>query len=272
MVPNSPKHIKWKMSFGPPEALKTRPRSIAPPVKPVNNQLILYSLHPTCFYWFLPIATFSYWICKTKIMYYSEYCEHGDHECPKVAKIAILGSWSFMATIKLPFMMVMWYIRPLKKDQKCSTEQKSRGQNVDPIKSYGQNTDFCHFSLFLAPFYSVKTVKLWGLRGGYKWTFLDFFLLLMFLYYVPPWKNNWRRFEKQLLYFSTHPIIYVYLSMWHLAAPVHRFLKVHLVSARCAGAQTGLLYWDASYCFHRFFNMCENFSLFTIPQFIWKTW
>ena len=45
---------------------------------------------------------------------------------------------------------------PLEKHQKCGTEQKSRGQNIDPIKNYSQNTDFCHFSLFLAPFYSVK--------------------------------------------------------------------------------------------------------------------
>ena len=29
---------------------------------------------------------------------------------------------------------------PLKKHQKCSTEQKTRGQNVDPIKNYSQNT------------------------------------------------------------------------------------------------------------------------------------
>ena len=29
---------------------------------------------------------------------------------------------------------------PMKKYQKCSTEQKTRGQNVDPIKNYSQNT------------------------------------------------------------------------------------------------------------------------------------
>lgn len=36
---------------------------------------------------------------------------------------------------------------PLKEHQKCSTDQKSKGQNGDPIKSYSQNTDFCHFCL-----------------------------------------------------------------------------------------------------------------------------
>jgi hypothetical protein len=30
---------------------------------------------------------------------------------------------------------------PLEKHQKCGTEQKTRGQNVDPIKNYSQNTD-----------------------------------------------------------------------------------------------------------------------------------
>jgi hypothetical protein len=57
---------------------------------------------------------------------------------------------------------------PLEKHQKCGTEQKTRGQNIDPIKNYRQNTDFCHFSLFLAPFYSVKTAKRKMPRGGYE--------------------------------------------------------------------------------------------------------
>ena len=48
---------------------------------------------------------------------------------------------------------------PLKKHQKCSTEQKTRGQNTDPIRNYSQN-------MFLAifPYYSYSVnqkVQFW---------------------------------------------------------------------------------------------------------------
>ena len=39
--------------------VKTRSRSIVPPVKPMNNHTIIYSLDPTCFHLFLPGPTFS---------------------------------------------------------------------------------------------------------------------------------------------------------------------------------------------------------------------
>ena len=42
---------------------------------------------------------------------------------------------------------------PLKEHQKCSTEQKTRVQNVDPIKSYSQKTIFGKFPLLI---YYVK--------------------------------------------------------------------------------------------------------------------